>query len=108
MTNNRLAFKDPNNDDIRGTHSKPMVKEHVGYRPRRARPLHLHRHNCTHIIFRNRKPLMFRHSFFDTTDIDGSAPSVVSFASKTTRNCNPLNPQYDFIRCISPSLLPLL
>ena len=76
MTNNRLAFKDPNNDDIRGTHSKRLIKEHCnGYRP----------------------------SFFDTSDIDGSAPSVVSFASKTTRNCNPLNPQYDTSLTLQPS-----
>lgn len=68
MTNNRVAFKDPNNCDISGTHSKPVIREHTkGYRP----------------------------SFFDTSDIDGSAPSIVSFASKTTRSCNPLNPQYD-------------
>ena len=68
MTSNRVAFKDPNDDDIRGTHCRPLIKEHThGYRP----------------------------SFFDTSDIDGSAPSVVSFASKTTRCCNPLNPQYE-------------
>ena len=67
MTNNRLSYKDPNDNDISGTHSKPVIREHTkGYRP----------------------------SFFDTSDIDGSAPSIVSFASKTTRSCNPLNPQY--------------
>ncbi len=43
-------------------------------------------------------------SFFDTTDIDGSAPSVVSFASKTSRNINPLNPQYAAVQhCLAIS-----